>query len=705
MNAHASDRPRNRLAAETSPYLLQHAHNPVDWHPWGEDAFAKARAADRPILLSVGYATCHWCHVMERESFEDEAIARQLAEGFVAIKVDREELPDVDAFYMRALQAMGQRGGWPMNMFLTPQLLPFFGGTYFPPQPRYGMSSLSQVLAAVSEAWRTRRGEIEAQGQALLEHLRAEGEGEGPERGAGRAAGGAPVVRAAFPAAAGETGEPADAMAPHERAGANMARAFDWDHGGFGSAPKFPNTPLLQYLLSLAALGDDGARPMLLAALERMAAGGIFDHVGGGFARYSTDERWHVPHFEKMLYDNAQLVRAYAGAWALSGDERLRLVAEGTIGWMLREMRPAEAPAAFGSAYDADSEGEEGRFHVWTLAQFREALGDDAQAAALLYDVRAEGNWEHGRNVLQRLDPAQAMAATGLSGEAFDAWERGVRERLYAARAKRVWPLFDDKVLADWNGMALRALAEAGRLFGRPDWVRDARALAEFLLGTMVAGGRLRHAWRNGVLRAESYLADHAQAGLGMLELHAATGEARWLRAAHDLCEEMAARFVDPALGFLDAEAGALPLRTRDRYDGAVPSGAAAACELLLRLAGPFDRADWRELALDTIERDAALTEESPLAAPAMLHARLVATHGAELAVPAGEGSDALAAAARSAFAPLVTPVFGAPDEAPLLAGRRAGEAYLCRHGACGLPARSAGELAAQLAEHASGRG
>jgi uncharacterized protein YyaL (SSP411 family) len=327
-------RPANRLARETSPYLLQHAGNPVDWFPWGEEAFAKSRAEDKPILLSVGYATCHWCHVMERESFEDGAIARQLADGFVAIKVDREELPDVDHVYMNALQALTGRGGWPMNMFLTPQLKPFFGGTYFPPGRRHGLPSFSDVLAAVQEAWTSRRADLERQAEALLAQVR-EGPVVTPRR---------PVDRV------------------HDQAIAQLGRSFDEMHGGFGTAPKFPQSPLLQYLLMLAATGDDRAGAMLTITLEHMAAGGMLDHVGGGFARYSTDPRWHVPHFEKMLYDNAQLARIYAGAYRLTGEERLRAVAEDTLVWMQREMHPASTPAAFSSAQDADSEGVEGRF-------------------------------------------------------------------------------------------------------------------------------------------------------------------------------------------------------------------------------------------------------------------------------------------------------------------------------------------------------
>jgi uncharacterized protein YyaL (SSP411 family) len=670
-NPAGTQRPANRLARETSPYLLQHAHNPVDWFAWGEEAFAKARAEDKPILLSVGYATCHWCHVMERESFEDEAIARQLAEGFVAIKVDREELPDVDHVYMTALQALAGRGGWPMNMFLTPQLVPFHGGTYFPPAPRHGLPAFADVLRAVHEAWRTRRAEIEQQAQTLLEHVRA---------------GGAAVAHPT----------PVDNV--HARAIAHLARRFDSENGGFGTAPKFPQTPLLQYLLSVAAMGDAQARRMLSTTLTQMAAGGIYDQIGGGLARYATDTRWHVPHFEKMLYDNAQLARVYAGAYRLIGEQRLRFVAEDILSYLQREMHPAAAPAAFGSAQDADSEGVEGKFYVWTAAELRSVLGDDADAAARLYGVTEAGNWEHGNSVLERRDPESVRTALGLSPAAWTQWEQSLRDRLYPVRARRIRPITDDKVLADWNGMALRAFAEAGRLLDRPDLIESARNLARFLLATMTRDGQLRHAWRAGVLRRESYLSDYAQVGLGLVELHAGTGELEWLQAAHLIALDLVARFHVAGDGFYDSEPGDLPLRARDLYDGAVPSGTAAACELLLRLVGIFERSDWAELARATIARQAALIAQAPEAAPAMLLAHLLSEHGVDLALPVQSQSDDFAVAARAEFAPLATIAIGAPGALPVLNQRRPGEAYLCRHGECQLPAKTLEQLREQLA-------
>ncbi|HVG04462.1 MAG TPA: thioredoxin domain-containing protein [Burkholderiaceae bacterium] len=664
----AATRSSNRLAHETSPYLLQHAHNPVDWYPWGEEAFAKARSEGKPIFLSIGYATCHWCHVMERESFEDDAIAGQLAEGFVAIKVDREELPDVDHVYMSALQAMSGHGGWPLNMFLTPDLKPFYGGTYFPPRAKHGMLSFADVLRGVRDAWTQRRTDVEQTARELLEHVRG---GSVPRR--------------------------ATVDNIHTKATSQLMRRFDRTHGGFGTSPKFPQAPLLQYLLSLAVVGSSEARAMLTQTLHAMAAGGMYDHVGGGFARYSTDQRWHVPHFEKMLYDNAQLVRIYVGAYRLTSDERLRFVAEDTIAWMQREMHPSFAPTAYSSAQDADSEGVEGKFYVWTAEQLRAVLGSDADATLRLYGVSESGNWEHGLNVLERRDPESVRALLGLSENAFAQWERSVRDRLYEVRSQRVWPITDDKVLADWNGIALRALAEAGRLLVRPDLIECARQTALFLVDTMSRDGRLHHAWRDGTLRPESYLADHAQVGLGMLELHAATGELQWLQSAQQLAVQMIDRFYDSNEGFYDSEPGLLPMRARETFDGAVPSGTAAACELLLRLAGVYDRSEWVDIAQQGIERQMGLLAQAPEAAPALLHAHLLNESGAHLAMPANANVDQLGVLARNELAPLVTFVTGPPDSLPLLAARTTSELYLCQHGSCQLPARSIDQLRQQL--------
>jgi uncharacterized protein YyaL (SSP411 family) len=399
-----------------------------------------------------------------------------------------------------------------------------------------------------------------------------------------------------------------------------------------------------------------------------------------------------------MLYDNAQLVRVYAGAYRLTGDERLRFIAEDTLAYLAREMHPAGAPAAFSSAQDADSEGVEVRFYVWTTEELLAVLGDDAEAAIRLYGATPAGNWEHGANVLERRDPESVRAALGLAPDAFAQWERSVRERLYAVRSRRIRPITDDKVLADCNGMMLRALAEAGRLLSRDDYVQEARATARFLLDTMREHGRLRHVWRAGVLRGESFLSDYAQVGLGLVELHAATGELDWLSAAHGLCAAMVERFHVAGEGFYDGEPGPLPLRARDAFDGAVPSGTAAACELLLRLAGVYERGDWADLAQQSIARQGAILEQAPSAAPALIYAHLLSVHGADVALPIADGAVNALVRARSEFAPLATVVSGPPDAVPLLADRTAGHAYLCRHGACQLPARTLEELRSQLA-------
>ena len=382
----------------------------------------------------------------------------------------------------------------------------------------------------------------------------------------------------------------------------------------------------------------------------------------------------------------------------MTGELQLRVVAEDTLTYVLREMHPAAAPAAFASAQDADAEGVEGKFHVWTMEEFRAVLGADAQAAARLYGVTAQGNWEHGANVLERRDPGGVRDELGMASEAFAAWEGALCKRLYAARAGRPWPLTDDKVLADWNGMALRAFAEAGRLLGREDFVRAARELAHFLLSTMVREGQVRHAWREGVLRDEGYLADHAQLGLGLVELHAATGEPQWLNDALGLCSGMVERFHDHDEGFFDSTSTQLPMRSRDLYDGAVPSGTAAACELLLRLAGPFERSEWTDIARATLGHHAALMEDAPMATPALLQAQLLADQGAVLAIPAGAGSEALWATAQSSFAPLVTLLRGAPGSMPPFERRIAGEAYLCRGDRCEAPVRTVVALREQLA-------
>jgi len=654
----------NRLAGETSPYLLQHADNPVDWYPWGEEALEKARRENKPIFLSIGYATCHWCHVMERESFTDPEVARILNEHFVAVKVDREERPDLDAQYLRAYQALtGHAGGWPLNLFLTPEGRPFYGGTYFPPERRGGWPAFREVLLAVAAAWEGREPELRAQAERAVQ---------------------AAVV------SEGPSGLPEGL---HPAALEGLQPAYDEQAGGFGVAPKFPNAPLLRYLLLRAWRGDAEAASMLRGALEGMRRGGIQDQVAGGFHRYATDAHWRVPHFEKMLYDNAQLASVYLGAARLWDEARFEEAARSTLDWMLAELQGPEG--GFYSAVDADSEGEEGRYYVWTWAEWRRVLGGDAQRAARLFGVRPEGNWEEGKNVLYLpRDEAEWADEWDMEPGAFDAWRAGVRGRLRGARRRRVRPITDDKVLADWNGLAVRALAEAGRLLEEPRYLDAAVRAGTFLWEVLYAEGLMRHSWRAGTRRGEAFLADQAAVALGFLELHHATGEVVWLERAGRLAEAIL-RFTDPRGGFFDALEATPAGRPKNTFDGAVPSGQALAAEALLRLGLVFENDAWYEAGRTALVLLGPQLAERPLAHAAGLSAHLWLAEGAELAVvtPAGK----LEPYARSRFWPLVTFATESQGAVPLLAGRPAGRAYLCRRGVCRLPAERPEVLEAEL--------
>jgi hypothetical protein len=540
----------NALASETSPYLRQHAENPVDWLPWGPEAFARARQRDKPVLLSIGYSSCHWCHVMAHESFEDERTAALMNEDFVCVKVDREERPDVDALYMEAVQTMTGHGGWPLNVFLTPEQLPFYGGTYFPPDPRHGMPAWTQVLQAISEAWDSQREELQAGGERLRERL----------------SGGAQLVPSAQ--------EPrADAL---DVAVARLRESHDTRDGGFGAAPKFPQASVIELLL----LRDE--HEMSLQTLRSMARGGIHDQLGGGFSRYSVDAAWTVPHFEKMLYDNALLARAYLHAWQASQDPELRAVCVDTLEWALREMQGPEG--GFYSALDADSEGVEGRFYVWTQAQLRELLGDDAEAAIAWLGVTEQGNFadphhpEPGLNVLTDRGPRPESAVR----------ER-IREQLLAARAQRVRPGLDDKRLTSWNALMISALADAGAALPEPRYLEAASRCAEFLLSRMRDdSGRLLRTYSADEARIGAYLEDHAFLLEALLVLFETTCEERWYLQAVELADQMIARFADPERGSFfstAADGEALIARRKDLEDSPIPSGASSAALGLLRLA------------------------------------------------------------------------------------------------------------------------
>jgi uncharacterized protein YyaL (SSP411 family) len=565
----------NALAEETSPYLRQHAENPVDWLPWGEQALRRAAERDKPLLVSIGYSSCHWCHVMERESFEDEQTAALMNEEFVCVKVDREERPDVDALYMEAVQGMTGQGGWPLNVFLTPEQLPFYGGTYFPPEPRHGMPAWTQVLQAIAEAWDERSDEIRAGGEQLRERL----------------SGGALLEPSSQP-----IDEPALSSAVER-----LRESFDLRDGGFGAAPKFPHASALEFLMLR------GEREMTLATLRAMAAGGIHDQIGGGFARYSVDRAWTVPHFEKMLYDNALLARAYLHGWQRFGERRLLDVCLDTLGWALREMRGPEG--GFYSALDADSEGVEGRYYVWTLAQLREALGEDAEAAIERFGATEQGNFSDphhpgtqrealglGLNVLQ--------GPRGAEGELDDATLARVRERLLAKRAQRVRPGLDDKRLTSWNALMICALAETGAA------LRDAAvaepgqgldpALGEELLAAAVAcaefilrdlrdeQGRLLRTYNDGRAKIGAYLEDHAYLLEALLVLFETTCEERWFTEALALADQTIERFSDPERGgFFSTAAEEQPLiaRRKDLEDSPIPAGGSSAAMGLLRLS------------------------------------------------------------------------------------------------------------------------
>ena len=659
----------NRLAQETSPYLLEHANNPVDWYPWGSQALERARTEHKPILLSIGYSACHWCHVMAHESFEDPQTAALMNRDFVSIKVDREERPDLDQVYMRAVQGMTGSGGWPMTVFLLPDGTPFFAGTYFPPSDRFGMPAFQRVLAAVADAFARRPADVEETAAQVRDFLH----------------------RPSVPLAVGEL-----TPALLDEAAAGLAGDFDPAHAGFGGAPKFPQPMLVEVLLRHhLRTGQPAALEMALQTLRAMAAGGIYDQLGGGFHRYSVDERWLVPHFEKMLYDNALLARAYLDAWQLTHDPALRRVAEDTLAFVLREMTSPEG--AFYSSLDADSEGEEGRFYLWTPAELEAGLGvDAARALAGAFDVTPAGNFED-RNILH---PVTAEAI-----ELLDA----ARDRLMAARGQRTRPHRDEKVIAGWNGLMLRTVAQAGRVLGRRDLVRAAEANARFLLSRMRERGRMRRSYKDSRAPLAGFLEDQAAVADGLLSLYEATFDPRWLDEVRDLLREMLAAFWDEdAAAFFDTakDQEQLVVRPQDVTDNAIPSGTSLAVDVLLRAGLLLGEPSWTDRARSTLERLAPTAAKAPLAFGRLLAAldfhlgRVV-----ELAVigdPGEAQTDRLLEVVRERFLPNRLLAAGASDPGiPLLADRRAidgkATAYLCEHFVCQAPTQDAGELARQL--------
>ncbi|HUG49190.1 MAG TPA: thioredoxin domain-containing protein [Candidatus Limnocylindria bacterium] len=687
MSPATQQRHTNRLAQETSPYLRQHAHNPVDWYPWSEEALGRARAEDKPIFLSIGYAACHWCHVMERESFEDEETARLLNNGFVSVKVDREERPDLDAIYMDAVQAMTGHGGWPMSVFLTPQGNPFYGGTYFPDQPRHGMPSFRQVLEGVLAAWRERRAEVEQSGSALVQAISREAQ-----------------------AAASE--DPQAWML--DTAVLSLERTFDARHGGWGSAPKFPQPMAVEFLLREHLRAGDG-RPLAMAlhSLDAMAAGGIYDQLGGGFARYATDAAWLVPHFEKMLYDNAQLARVYVHAWQLTGAERYRQVVEQTLDFVLREMTSPEG--GFISSLDADTKGEEGATYVWTRAEVDRLLGEQSVLFDDAYDVTAEGNWE-GHTILARVRDDGALARDhGMDEEEVGRRLAAAREALLAARNERPQPGRDDKVLAAWNGLMIAAFAEAASVFERADWRAAAERAADVILTRLRdSEGRLRRSYKDGDARQSGVLEDYSHAADALLALYETTFDERWFVAARELAEAMLEHFADPAGGFFDTadDHEALITRPKGLQDNATPSGNAMAALVLLRLAALTGDGRYRSAAEAALRLVTPVAHRYPTAfGQWLLGFQLALGRIDELAIvgdPADEGTRRLLAVARQGYRPsLVAAVSATPADnaVPLLHGRQQLEsratAYLCHGLACRQPVTEPALLAEQLSSGA----
>ena len=637
----------NRLIHETSPYLLQHARNPVDWYPWGDEAFAKAGKEGKPIFLSVGYSTCHWCHVMERESFERDDVAAILNAHFVAIKVDREERPDLDEIYMTATQLFTGRGGWPNSVWLTPDGRPWFAGTYFPREDFGGRPGLKSVLTQLGELWAARRDVVEAQADRIADAMKQ-------------------VASARQVEPTGELGR-----ALVERAVAELRAQFDDEHGGFGGAPKFPPHAALDLLLLVHRLtGDESALHMATRTLDAMARGGIHDHVGGGFHRYATDARWLVPHFEKMLSDNAQLARAYVDGWRAKRNDEYRDVAIGIYDWVLREMTSSEG--AFYSAYDADSEGVEGKFYVWRRDETLDVLGNrDGELFCRVYGVEPRGNFADeatgrrtGPNILhlpKSLD--EAARDEGVALDELTRRMRAARARLLEARVKRVWPHLDDKVLTSWNGLMIGALAHGGRHLDEPRYVEAAERAAAFILTTMRKDGRLLCTYRSGEAKLNAYLDDYAFLADGLLDLYEATGKARYLDEARALVDALIRHYHDASGGgfcFTSDDHEELLLRSKDAYDRALPSGNGVAARVLVRLGTTTGEQRYLDLARSTLETFLGAMERAPTATQTLIAA-------AALFVEAEQSGEKAGAAARARKGPVTVEAF-LPD-GPIVPG------------------------------------
>ena len=661
----------NRLSETLSPYLLQHAHNPVDWHPWGEEALAKAKAEQKPIFLSIGYSACHWCHVMERESFENPAVAEVLNAHFVSIKVDREERPDLDDLYMDAVQALTGRGGWPMSVWLTPDLEPFYGGTYFPPESRGGMPGFIPLLTRIAEAWREDRAGVIGQARNLANELRRQA-----------------VV---------EVGAELPDATLFDSALTQLRGGFDARWGGFGPAPKFPQHMAVELIL-LRGTAED--RAMALRTLDAMWEGGMYDHLGGGFARYSVDGQWLVPHFEKMLYDNAQLASCYLTAFQATGEARYAQVARETLGYLLRELR--DPSGGFHSSEDADSEGEEGKFYVFTPAEVRQALGDtDGVRFCAAYGITEGGTFEHGRSVVHRFSCA---AGARLPADE----DRSLRERLRIWRDRRVRPGKDDKVLAAWNGLALSALSRGFQILGDRRFLDAAQACASFLRRELWREGRLLRVWRQGRAHTPGFLEDDAAVLEGLVDLFEADFDPAWLRWAEALAEGLLARFHDPSEGgFFSTEAGQADLLFRQKpgFDNALPGGNTLAARALLRLSRHLQRDDFRLAAEGVLRCFGPWMHRAPRAFLGMLGTLdLALREPLEVALsgdPADPGVREMLREVHRHFLPGRVLSASADQLLPLHEGQAPTEgrvlAFVCRGRTCAAPVGTARELAGLL--------
>jgi len=669
----------NRLSQETSPYLLQHQNNPVDWYPWGPEALAKAKAEDKPIFLSIGYAACHWCHVMEHESFEDPATAKVMNDLFVNIKVDREERPDLDSIYMNAVVALTGQGGWPMSVWLTPDGQPFYGGTYFPPTPRHNMPAFTQVLLGVNDAWKNRREQVLEGAQNITEHLRSSLAAEALSTELPTRADLAEAVKALW-------------------------RSFDWKNYGWGGAPKFPQAMTIEFLLRYHTLtGESTPLEMATKTLRAMGRGGMYDQLGGGFHRYSVDAVWLVPHFEKMLYDNSQLARVYLHAWQVTHDAEFRRVAEEILDYVQREM--TDAAGGFYSTTDADSEGEEGKFFVWSQAEIDTALGAEAEFFKQFYGVTPRGNFE-GHNIL--------FVAQEPTPEALERL-RPLKQKLLAVRAQRVPPGLDDKVLASWNGLMLAVFAEAATVFGRADYLETARRNADFLLNTLRGeNGRLVRSWRLGVKGEglNGYLEDYTHIAEGLLALYETTFDEKYFLAARQLMDTAIEHFADPAGGFFDTsdDHEQLVLRPKDTQDNATPSGNAMAATVLLKLAALTGENSYREHAERALSAVAPMLARYPTGFGQWLSAATFAlAQPKEVALvgnPAQSDMQALLATVFHAYRPFKVVALKQPEHVsavPLLEGRAQvngkATAAVCFNFACMLPVTEPEALRAQLDE------